>query len=81
MFAARAKGVGWREARQLGVMMNARGFVELIVLNVGLDSGVLSPALFSMMVCMAVATTIMTTPLMDRFSAGRMRSQPESVGA
>jgi Kef-type K+ transport system membrane component KefB len=81
MFAARAKGIDWREGRQLGLMMNARGLVELIVLNVGLDSGVLSRALFSMMVFMAGATTIMTTPLMDRFSAARMRSRPESVGA
>ena len=81
MFAARAKGMHWREACQLGVMMNARGLVELIVLNVGLDRGVLSPALFSMMVCMAVVTTIMTTPLMDWLSAVKMKSQPQSVGA
>lgn len=81
MFAARAKGMHWRDACQLGIMMNARGLVELIVLNVGLDSGVLSPALFSMMVCMAVVTTIMTTPLMDWLSAGKMKSQPQSVGA
>lgn len=65
MIGARAKGMGWRDACQLGLMMNTRGLVELIVLNVGLESGILSPVLFSMMVCMALVTTLMTTPLMD----------------
>ena len=65
MIGARAKGMGWRDACRLGLMMNTRGLVELIVLNVGLDSGILSPALFSMMVCMALVTTFMATPLMD----------------
>src|ERR1019366_4606754 len=65
MIGARIKGMGWRDACQLGLMMNTRGLVELIVLNVGLDSGILSPVLFSMMVCMALVTTVMTTPLMD----------------
>ncbi|HEV2522040.1 MAG TPA: cation:proton antiporter [Candidatus Acidoferrales bacterium] len=62
---ARAKGMGWRDACQLGLMMNTRGLVELIVLNVGLDRGILSPTLFSMMVCMALVTTFMAMPLMD----------------
>ena len=65
MIGARAKGMGWRDACQLGLMMNTRGLVELIVLNVGLEAGILSPTLFSMMVCMALVTTLMTTPLMD----------------
>jgi Kef-type K+ transport system membrane component KefB len=65
MIGARAKGMGWREACQLGLMMNTRGLVELIVLNLGLDIGILSPPLFSMMVCMALVTTAMATPLMD----------------
>jgi Kef-type K+ transport system membrane component KefB len=46
----------------LGWLLNTRGLVELVVLNVGLDLGILSPTLFSMMVAMAVATTMMTTP-------------------
>ncbi len=66
---ARLKGMPWREASQLGLMMNTRGLVELIVLNVGLDAGILSPPLFSMMVCMALVTTFMTTPLMDRLAS------------
>jgi len=65
MIGARAKGMGWRDACKLGLMMNTRGLVELIVLNVGLDSGILSPTLYSMMVCMALVTTFMATPLME----------------
>lgn len=70
MIGALAKGMQWREACQLGLLMNTRGLVALIVLSVGLDSGILSPALFSMMVCMALVTTFMATPLMDRVAAG-----------
>jgi len=65
MIGARAKGMGWRDACKLGLMMNTRGLVELIVLNVGLDSGILSPTLYSMMVCMALVTTVMATPLLE----------------
>ena len=65
MIGARAKGMGWRDACKLGLLMNTRGLVELIVLNVGLETSILSPTLFSMMVCMALVTTVMTTPLMD----------------
>jgi len=60
--AARASGLGWRQAAALGVLMNTRGLMELIVLNVGLDLGVLSPRLFTMMVLMALFTTFATTP-------------------
>jgi Kef-type K+ transport system membrane component KefB len=65
LLGARAKGMSWRDASQLGLMMNTRGLVELIVLNVGLESGILSATLFSMMVMMALVTTFMATPLMD----------------
>jgi Kef-type K+ transport system membrane component KefB len=67
MVGARAMRIGWREACQLGLMMNTRGLVELIVLNVGLEKSILSPVLFSMMVCMALVTTVMATPLIDWF--------------
>jgi Kef-type K+ transport system membrane component KefB len=70
MIGARAKGMGWRDACQLGLMMNTRGLVELIVLNVGLETSILSPSLFSMMVCMALVTTLMTTPLIDWVGGG-----------
>ena len=65
MMAARAAGVPWREAAGLGILMNTRGLIELVVLNIGLDIGVISPVLFSMMVLMALVTTLMTTPLLE----------------
>jgi Kef-type K+ transport system membrane component KefB/nucleotide-binding universal stress UspA family protein len=62
--AARLTGLGWREASALGVLMNTRGLMELIILNVGYDLGVISPALFAMMVLMAIVTTLATTPIL-----------------
>src|SRR5262249_42197448 len=53
--AARFAGLGWREAAGLGVLMNTRGLMELIVLNIGLDLGVISPTLFAMMVLMTLS--------------------------
>jgi Kef-type K+ transport system membrane component KefB len=64
--AARASGLTWREGWALGTLMNTRGLMELVILNVGLDLGVISPALFAMMVLMALATTLMTTPVLER---------------
>jgi Kef-type K+ transport system membrane component KefB len=61
----RASGMPWRESLAVGVLVNTRGLVELVILNVGLDLHILSPTLFSMMVIMALATTLMTTPLID----------------
>jgi len=69
--AARASGLGWRDAAGLGVLMNTRGLMELIVLNVGLDLGVISPTLFTMMVLMALATTMATTPILQRLVPAR----------
>lgn len=63
--AARLIGMGWRSAASLGILMNTRGLMELIVLNIGLDLGVISPQLFTMMVLMALATTIATTPILQ----------------
>jgi K+:H+ antiporter len=60
---SKAMGLSWREASMLGVLLNTRGLVELVVLNIGLDLGILSPAVFSMLVLMALATTFMTSPL------------------
>ncbi|HEV2175794.1 MAG TPA: cation:proton antiporter [Terriglobia bacterium] len=65
MIAARFAGGGWRESAGLGILMNTRGLMELVILNIGLDIGVISPALFSMMVLMALVTTFMTTPLLE----------------
>jgi Kef-type K+ transport system membrane component KefB len=61
----RIAGIGWREALSVGVLMNTRGLIELVILNVGLELGVISPTLFSMMVIMALVTTLMTSPLLD----------------
>ena len=63
MFSARLNGMTWRESAAVGILMNTRGLVELVILNIGLDLGILSPALFSIMVLMALVTTFMTTPL------------------
>lgn len=63
-FSVRWMGESWRDSLTLGVLMNTRGLVELIVLNIGLDLGVLSPVLFAMLVIMALATTMMASPLL-----------------
>jgi len=63
--AARFAGLAVRESTALGILMNTRGLMELIVLNVGLDMGVLSPRLFTMLVLMALVTTFGTTPLLN----------------
>ncbi|MGB7922769.1 MAG: cation:proton antiporter [Pyrinomonadaceae bacterium] len=62
--AARISGLGWRESSALGILMNTRGLMELIILNIGLDLKVVSPALFTMMVIMALVTTFATTPVL-----------------
>jgi Kef-type K+ transport system membrane component KefB len=64
--AAAATGLEWRRSMALGILMNTRGLMELIVLNVGLDLGVVSPTLFTMLVIMALVTTVATTPILDR---------------
>lgn len=64
MVSARLTGIDWRTSASLGILMNTRGLMELIVLNIGLDLGVISPTLFAMMVLMALVTTIATTPIL-----------------
>jgi Kef-type K+ transport system membrane component KefB len=66
----RLVGLPWRFAARLGILMNTRGLMELIVLNVGLDLGVLNPRLFTMMVIMAVVTTAMTGPWLNLLQRG-----------
>jgi Kef-type K+ transport system membrane component KefB/nucleotide-binding universal stress UspA family protein len=63
--AARVSGIDKREASALGWLMNTRGLTELIVLNIGLSLGVISPLLFTMLVIMALVTTFMTSPLLE----------------
>ena len=62
--AAKLTGLNWRDSAALGILMNTRGLVELIVLNLGLDLHVISPTLFAMLVIMALVTTFMTTPIL-----------------
>ena len=63
--AARWTGLGWHESFALGALMNTRGLMELIALNVGYDLGILTPKVFTMMVLMALVTTAMTGPLLS----------------
>jgi Kef-type K+ transport system membrane component KefB len=76
--AARVMGSSWRDAALIGVLLNTRGLVELVVLNIGLDLGILSPVLFSMMVMMALATTLATSPLVSLIVA---RTRPANTGS
>ena len=63
--AARATGVSGREALGIGVLMNARGLMELIIINIGLQRGIISEGLFAALVIMAVVTTLMASPIFD----------------
>jgi Kef-type K+ transport system membrane component KefB len=78
-------GVRWRDAAALGVLMNTRGLVELIVLDIGRRLGILSFELFTMLVITALVTTFMTSPLLDviigrpdKANDGRPRPCPRS---
>ena len=62
---AKFLGINWKESLTIGALMNTRGLMELIVLNIGYDLGVLSPQIFAMMVIMALFTTFMTGPALD----------------
>jgi len=64
---ARLTGMTWTDSLQLGALMNTRGLMELIALNIGYDLGILSPRIFTMLVIMALATTMLTGPLLTLF--------------
>ena len=74
--AARLTGMPWREATALGALMNTRGLMELVVLGVGLELGVISRTLFAMLVLMALVTTCMTSPLLGLL----LRRAPVAAG-
>ena len=81
MLAARWTGMSWGDSFSLGTLLNARGLVELIVLNLGYDLGILSPQVFAMLVLMALVTTFMTGPLLHlRAVLGRQESVVEIGG-
>jgi Kef-type K+ transport system membrane component KefB len=75
MVASRAAGNHWRHAAALGVLLNTRGLMELVILNIGLDLGVISQQLFAMMVLVARVTTFITTPLLECICPLRLISQ------
>lgn len=74
MLAARLTGTAWSDAFAIGALMNSRGLMELIALNVGYELGILTPQIFTMMVLMALVTTFATGPLLSL--ADRFRRQP-----
>ena len=76
--AARATGEPWRDAVAIGALMNARGLMELIILNIGLEKGVITPTLFTVMVLMAVATTLGAVPAFNLVFGARGRPRGEA---
>lgn len=64
-FAAKVSGSNWEDALSIGALMNTRGLMELVVLNIGYDLGILSPEIFAVFVLMALVTTLSTGPLLD----------------
>ena len=78
--ATRVVGRPWRDALSLGVLMNTRGLVELIVLNIGLQEKILSPTLFAMLVIMAIVTTMMASPFLHFLGYRSTKTQNEGMG-
>jgi Kef-type K+ transport system membrane component KefB len=77
--AARITGMSWRDSLQLGALMNTRGLMELIVLNIGYDLGILSPRIFTMLVIMALITTVLTGPLLTLFGQRQAQTSDAKV--
>jgi Kef-type K+ transport system membrane component KefB len=78
--AARWTGQSWRDAVALGALLNTRGLVELIVLNIAYTVGAFTPTLFTMLVVMALVTTMLTTPILSLLGIhGTAKKQPGSV--
>jgi Kef-type K+ transport system membrane component KefB len=73
--ASKLTGLGWRDSAALGILMNTRGLMELIVLNIGLELKVISPRLFAMLVIMAVVTTFITTPVLQLLTGKRKKEE------
>ena len=74
--AARLHGESHRESLAIGALMNARGLMELIILNIGLQRGIITPALFTVMVMMAIVTTLMATPVFRLSRRGLAAAPP-----
>ena len=63
--AAKVVGQSWKDSLSIGALMNTRGLMELVVLNIGYDLGILSPQVFAMMVLMAIVTSLLTNPALN----------------
>jgi Kef-type K+ transport system membrane component KefB len=77
---ARLTGEHWSDALTIGVLMNTRGLTEIVILSVGLDLGIITPTLFTIMVLMALTTTMMTAPvlhLIERRRTTLVEQQPK----
>src|SRR5262249_9871201 len=79
--AARLNGEDNRTALAVGTLMNSRGLMELIIINIGLQKGIIEPALFSMMVLMAIVTTLMASPVFEWVYGRHARKTGELAGA
>lgn len=77
--AARLTGESWRDAATIGTLMNTRGLTEIVILTVGLDLGVIGPELFTIMVIMALVTTVMAGPLLSVLLAGDDQTRDDLV--
>lgn len=75
---ARLSGYGWRDSLATGSLMNARGLMELIVMKIGLDAGLIGPQLFTMLLVMALVTTAMTSPLLSLVQGRRTAASPQA---
>jgi nucleotide-binding universal stress UspA family protein len=84
--AALACGLPWRESAAIGILMNTRGLMELVILNIGRELGVITDAVFAMMVIMALVTTALTTPILNLVYPARLMeteaaAEPSAVAA
>jgi Kef-type K+ transport system membrane component KefB len=75
-FGARATGFGWRDSLATGALMNARGLMELIVMKIGLDAGLIGREMFTILLLMALATTAMATPMIALFMGRKPAAAP-----
>ena len=80
MVTARLTGMSWNDSFALGALMNTRGLVELVALNIGYDLGILPPRIFAMMVVMALVTTFLTGPLLNLAERAKRRAAPLVTG-
>lgn len=76
MIAARVTGETWRDAAAIGALMNTRGLTELVILTVGLELGVIGPTVYTIMVVMALTTTLMATPMLRLIGVTRSAGAP-----